>query len=193
MALSTITGTAEIYRTNNISPSIYNVSLQDIVNIVNSSTSNNLRKNIFGSSDIITTNTLIKITSHSKYSKSDAAILNNIVEIINNSESFTRKLILGPRKITVAQLINLVKKNTKPIERSAHMASHNNLNSHKDYFKKADIIDLTLYDPSANKANSSESNSKQVSDLLEISNLKKSSSNVYKVSFNGTYASMRDT
>jgi hypothetical protein len=192
MALSKITGTAEIYRTNNISPSIYNVSVQDIADILNSATSNNSRRNIFGSSGIITANTLIKIASRSKYSKSDAAILNNITEIINNSESFTRKLILGSRKITAAQLINLIKKNSKPIERPAHMTSQNNLNSRKDHFKKADIIDLPLYGPSANKATGSENNNKQPSNLLDIASLRKntesSTSTVYNFPFNTTGA-----
>lgn len=152
MALSKITGTIEIYGTHNISSSIYNVSLQDIVTIVNSAISNNSRRNIFGSPDIITANSLVKIASRSKYSKSDTDILNNIVEIINNSESFARKLILGSRKITVTQLINIIRKNGKPTRRPAHTTSHNNIDSRKDQFKQASVIDLPSYGPMTNKA-----------------------------------------
>lgn len=198
MALSKILGSAEIYRSGTISSFINDVSLQDIVNIINSSTSNNLRRSIFGSSDIVISTDLIKIASHSKFSKSAITILNDIVSVINNSESFTKRAILGSRKITVAQLLNIIRRHNRILQHANISIASKNINWRIDRFEKANVIDLSIYSPNANIAPKPDKDQKQDSALIDIDSIKKiieeSLGHIYDISLNAEFdESIQDT
>jgi hypothetical protein len=173
MALSKTLGSAEIYKSGTISSFIKDVSLQDIVNIINSSTSNNLRKSIFGSSDIVISTDLIKIASHSKFSRPAITILNDIVGVINNSESFTKRTILGSRKITLAQLLNIIRRRNHPLQKANINIARKNIHWNVDRFEKANVIDLSIYRPNANIAPKPDKDKKQNGTVIDIDSIKK--------------------
>jgi len=103
------------YRTNNLAKLVSktNGNMEEIVNIINNSTTSNERKNIFGVSRKIT---ILDLTKFIKQSNSDLHMkkMQDIVDIINNTKRSSKNLSIARSKpITIKELIRMIDGCTK--------------------------------------------------------------------------------